>query len=37
MLIMNVMKYMEQWDFEHWGVQYWSKTDALLAYAAEHP
>ena len=30
-------EYMEQWDFQHWGVQYWSKTDALLAYAAEHP
>ena len=30
-------EYMEQWDFEHWGVQYWSKTDALLAYAAAHP
>lgn len=22
--------YMEQWDFEHWGSQYWSKTPAFL-------
>lgn len=28
--------YQAQWDFEHWGVQYWSKTDAFRAYAAEH-
>ena len=29
--------YMEQWDFEHWGVAYWSKTEAFEAYAREHP
>ena len=23
--------YMEQWDFEHWGSQYWEKTEAFLA------
>jgi hypothetical protein len=23
--------YMEQWDFEHWGCQYWEKTEAFLA------
>lgn len=28
--------YMEQWDFAHWGVKYWSKTPEFLAYAAEH-
>lgn len=21
--------YMEQWDFQHWGIQYWRKTDAF--------
>lgn len=29
--------YMEQWDFEHWGVRYWSRTPEFLQYAAEHP
>lgn len=24
--------YMEQWDFEHWGYQYWSKTEQLQTY-----
>ena len=28
--------YMEQWDFEHWGVKYWSGTEEFLAYAKEH-
>ena len=28
--------YMEQWDFEHWGVKYWSKTPEFLDYAASH-
>ena len=28
--------YMEQWDFEHWGVKYWSKTDEFLSYVKEH-
>ena len=28
--------YMEQWDFDHWGITYWSKTPELLRYAAEH-
>ena len=28
--------YMEQWDFEHWGIRYWSKTPELMAYAAQH-
>ena len=22
--------YMQQWDFEHWGSQYWYKTEAFL-------
>ena len=24
--------YMEQWDFEHWGVKYWSKTPEFMEY-----
>ena len=28
--------YMEEWDFEHWGVAYWSKTEAFMAYVREH-
>ena len=26
--------YMEQWDFEHWGVKYWSQTPEFLQDAA---
>lgn len=28
--------YMEKWNFENWGVLYWSKTPELLQYAREH-
>ena len=28
--------YMQEWDFEHWGIRYWGRTPELLAYAAEH-
>lgn len=28
--------YMAEWDFAHWGVNYWSKTPEFLQYAAEH-
>lgn len=28
--------YMEEWDFEHWGQKYWSKTPEFLAYCAGH-
>lgn len=28
--------YMEEWDFEHWGIKYWSKTPEFLQYAREH-
>lgn len=28
--------YMEQWDFAHWGIVYWSKTPQFLEYAAQH-
>lgn len=29
--------YMEQWNFENWGVNYWSKTPEFLQYSKEHP
>ena len=25
-------EYMQQWDFEHWGVKYWAKTPEFLEY-----
>lgn len=28
--------YMEEWSFENWGVQYWSRTPEFLKYVAEH-
>lgn len=28
--------YMQQWDFEHWGIAYWSKTPEFLEYEASH-
>ena len=28
-------EYMEQWDFAHWGVRYWSKTPEFLQYMEE--
>ena len=28
--------YMEKWDFEHWGVRYWSKTPEFLQYVSEN-
>ena len=28
--------YMEQWDFEHWGNQYWWKSPAFLEYERNH-
>ena len=28
--------YMDEWNFENWGVKYWSKTPEFLQYAAEH-
>lgn len=27
--------YMEEWNFENWGVKYWSKTPEFLAYVKE--
>ena len=28
--------YMEEWNFENWGVKYWSKTPEFLQYVQEH-
>lgn len=28
--------YMEQWNFENWGIRYWGRTPELLEYAALH-
>lgn len=29
-------EYMEEWNFENWGIKYWSKTPEFLQYANEH-
>ena len=29
--------YMDEWNFENWGIRYWSKTPEFQAYAAQHP
>ena len=29
-------QYMERWDFEHWGNDYWWRSPAFLEYAASH-
>lgn len=28
--------YHEEWDFEHWGVKYWAKTEEFLEYVRTH-
>lgn len=28
--------YMEEWNFENWGIKYWSKTPQFLQYVKEH-
>ncbi|MCH5250203.1 MAG: hypothetical protein J1E98_09725 [Lachnospiraceae bacterium] len=28
--------YMEEWNFENWGIKYWSKTPEFLRYVEEH-
>ena len=28
--------YMEEWNFENWGIKYWSKTSEFLEYAQNH-
>ena len=27
--------YMEEWDFENWGIKYWSKTPEFMEYCLE--
>ena len=29
--------YMEEWNFENWGIKYWSKTPEFMQYLKEHP
>lgn len=29
--------YTEEWNFENWGIRYWSKTPELMEYLREHP
>ena len=29
-------EYMEEWNFENWGIKYWSKTPEFLKYVEEH-
>ena len=28
--------YMEEWNFENWGIKYWSKTDKFVEYCNNH-
>ena len=28
--------YMEEWNFENWGIKYWSKTPEFLQYVKEY-
>ena len=28
--------YMEEWNFENWGIKYWSKTPEFLEYLKQH-
>ncbi|MDE6129540.1 MAG: hypothetical protein K2G16_10185 [Lachnospiraceae bacterium] len=28
--------YMEEWNFENWGIKYWSKTPEFMKYVQEH-
>lgn len=28
--------YMSEWNFENWGIKYWSKTPEFLTYIEEH-
>lgn len=28
--------YMEKWNFENWGIRYWSKTEEFMQYVREH-
>ena len=28
--------YMEEWNFENWGIKYWSKTKEFMKYVGDH-
>ena len=28
--------YMDEWNFENWGIKYWSKTDEFMQYVKTH-
>lgn len=28
--------YMEEWNFENWGIKYWSKTEEFMEYVKQH-
>lgn len=29
-------EYMEEWNFENWGIRYWSRTEEFMQYVKEH-
>lgn len=29
-------EYMSEWNFENWGIKYWSKTPEFMKYLEEH-
>ena len=29
-------QYMDEWNFDNWGIKYWSKTDEFLEYVRNH-
>jgi tRNA A-37 threonylcarbamoyl transferase component Bud32 len=29
-------QYMDEWNFENWGIKYWSKTPEFIQYVKEH-
>lgn len=35
-LVIIISYYMEEWNFENWGIRYWSKTEEFLKYVQEH-
>ena len=28
--------YMDEWNFENWGIKYWSKTPEFIDYMEQH-
>ena len=30
-------EYMDEWNFENWGIRYWSQTPEFVAYLKDHP